>query len=329
MKSDLEDTAPPLTLGPPMYGQAGSILRSARHSFQSGWMKVIVLTVLVAVFAGATRADIVVEVPPYRNAALDYNSGTVREDPGMFSGWQDHPSESEHRAFYLFWLPSSTQTIISAEWQFFPAQASYGFFGFSFYDLYDVTTGSGTLPATVAGFNDLGSGKHYGQQVMTEDNVGGVVRMPLSADAVSDMNAARGGSGYFGMGSTYSGGEAVMWILDTTESEEEPYANKLILVTEDPPPTPGDTDEDHDVDDIDYANLIAQFGGPPGADSADFNGDGKVNLEDFSIMRENFGLGVISAPDVEPGAATPEPATMTLLALGGLAVIRRPRKTHR
>ena len=118
-----------------------------------------------------------------------------------------------------------------------------------------------------------------------------------------------------------------MWIYDTGEFGGVPDVNKLILVTEDPPPTPGDTDEDHDVDDIDYANLIAQFGGPPGADSADFNGDGKVNLEDFAIMRENFGFGVISAPDVEPGAATPEPATLMLLALGGLAVIRRPRSS--
>jgi subtilisin family serine protease len=89
--------------------------------------------------------------------------------------------------------------------------------------------------------------------------------------------------------------------------------------------TMGDTDGDHDVDIIDYSNLIAQFGGPPGADSADFNGNGRVDLEDFVILRENFGTGVLSAPDAELGATTPEPATFSLLAFGGMAMIRRRR----
>jgi len=88
-----------------------------------------------------------------------------------------------------------------------------------------------------------------------------------------------------------------------------------------PFPTPGDTDGDHDVDIIDYGNLVAQFGGPPGSDSADFDGDGRVDFVDFGIMRGNFGLGVVSAPDAELGATTPEPATLSLLALGGMALI--------
>ena len=88
----------------------------------------------------------------------------------------------------------------------------------------------------------------------------------------------------------------------------------------------GDTDGDWDVDADDYVNLVAQFGGPPGADSADFNGDNFVDLEDFAIQRGNFGFGVVSAPDAEFGATTPEPATLTLLTLGGLALIRRRKR---
>ncbi|MDP6636480.1 MAG: PEP-CTERM sorting domain-containing protein [Phycisphaerae bacterium] len=89
---------------------------------------------------------------------------------------------------------------------------------------------------------------------------------------------------------------------------------------------PGDTDGDRDVDTTDLSNLIAQFGGSPGAQSADFNGNGTVDLEDFVILRGNFGLGVVSAPAAEFGATTPEPATLTLLTIGGLLLLRKRRK---
>jgi len=88
----------------------------------------------------------------------------------------------------------------------------------------------------------------------------------------------------------------------------------------------GDTDGDHDVDVIDFGNLVAQFGGPPGADSADFNCDNFVDLDDFAIQRGNFGFGIVSAPEAEFRATTPEPATLSLLALGGLALIRRRKR---
>ena len=68
------------------------------------------------------------------------------------------------------------------------------------------------------------------------------------------------------------------------------------------PPTPGDTNLDFVVDDLDYNNLVAQFGGPPGAQSADFNNDGIVDLADFIIQRENFG---IAAAPVLTAAGTP------------------------
>jgi hypothetical protein len=87
---------------------------------------------------------------------------------------------------------------------------------------------------------------------------------------------------------------------------------------------PGDTNGDGIVNDADLANLEAQFGGAPGAESADFDGDGDVDAHDFATMRGNWGFGTAPAP--LPGGATPEPATMTVLALGGLLVIRRRRK---
>jgi hypothetical protein len=87
----------------------------------------------------------------------------------------------------------------------------------------------------------------------------------------------------------------------------------------------GDTDADWDVDSVDLANLEGVFGGE-GDLYTDLNGDGRVDLEDFAIMRDNFGLGLPSAPDAELGAATPEPATLGMLTLGGLSLVRRRKR---
>jgi len=90
----------------------------------------------------------------------------------------------------------------------------------------------------------------------------------------------------------------------------------------------GDTDVDWDVDAVDLANFAEVFGGD-GDWHTDFNGDGRVDLEDFCLMRANFGAGVGPAPGNDLAAATPEPATFTLLTIGGLAVLRRRSRGRR
>ena len=99
-----------------------------------------------------------------------------------------------------------------------------------------------------------------------------------------------------------------------------------------PPPgvvtVPGDVDGDDDVDLQDLGYFEAQFGmsglpvPPIGPNSADLDEDGDVDLDDLKIMRDYWGAAP-AAP-----AATPEPATVTLLALGGLMVLRRRRLRH-
>jgi T5SS/PEP-CTERM-associated repeat protein len=101
----------------------------------------------------------------------------------------------------------------------------------------------------------------------------------------------------------------------------------VLTVTARTPDSLGDTNYDHVIDEEDSNNLLAQFGGVPGDDSADFNGDGHVDLEDFIILHQYFGSGagaLASEPDMV--MTTPEPATLTLLALGGAAVMRRRRR---
>ena len=108
--------------------------------------------------------------------------------------------------------------------------------------------------------------------------------------------------------------------------------DNVILQIITPAHQPGDTDRDGDVDAADLGNLVAQFGIAPDVESADFNHDDVVDLEDFAIMRGNFGSGMVSAPEFR--AIVPEPATLSLLALlalslpkrGGLAMLRWRRK---
>jgi hypothetical protein len=102
---------------------------------------------------------------------------------------------------------------------------------------------------------------------------------------------------------------------------------RLTAIVVPDPATLGDTNEDGIINELDFGNLLAQFGGDPGDNNADFNGDGWVDLKDFVILRENFGFGVsvVAAMEAEFAATTPEPATMSLLALGGLLVLRRRR----
>jgi hypothetical protein len=90
----------------------------------------------------------------------------------------------------------------------------------------------------------------------------------------------------------------------------------------------GDADGDGDVDLADFTILRNNFGLEAGATFAtgDFDGNGMVDLADFTILRNNFGADTgADVLDAWYAAVVPEPTTATLLALGGLTLLRRRR----
>ena len=108
----------------------------------------------------------------------------------------------------------------------------------------------------------------------------------------------------------------------TVQSHYGPIRQDLIVSLV-PEPIPGDFDGDNDVDGVDFWHWQAGYPTASGASlgNGDADGDGDVDGADFGIWQANyspnFGGAVITG--------VPEPATLGLVLLGGLILLRRRR----
>jgi hypothetical protein len=99
----------------------------------------------------------------------------------------------------------------------------------------------------------------------------------------------------------------------------------------------GDANLDGKVNGTDFAILAADFNkAVSGWDGGDFNYDGKANGTDFADLASNFNQGASQADDLAGFEAllglngtgpvsVPEPASIGLLALGTVSMMRRRR----
>jgi hypothetical protein len=94
---------------------------------------------------------------------------------------------------------------------------------------------------------------------------------------------------------------------------------------------PGDANGDGTVDLSDFTILRNNFGTAMGAtlSDGDFNGDGMIDLADFTILRNNFGtMSDRESSDIDAwyAAIIPEPTTAGLLGAAGLLGLLRRRR---
>ena len=91
----------------------------------------------------------------------------------------------------------------------------------------------------------------------------------------------------------------------------------------------GDISLDGKVTAADYTLWASNFGPGTGWGTGDLNGDGQNTAADYTLWASNFGTGPGEIPPAPLGAPvpTPEPATMALLAMGGLAILKRRRRS--
>lgn len=194
------------------------------------------------------------------------------------------------------------------------------------FDAVDFTGGMWDVHAnTIMGQGVIDGYEQYAQASVIFSEVGAeVVASGVAVILLVDTTGFSGGSFDLMLSATDIGKDSD-FVVSGGGSLAPSITNGTIIISQ--RLVSGDADGDGDVNGSDVDIFMRQLGmaDPNGTLAADFNNDGRVNLKDFIILRDNFGLPH-SASGQFVAMTTPEPSAAIALLLGWLSLVRRQRR---
>ena len=138
---------------------------------------------------------------------------------------------------------------------------------------------------------------------------------PLSAGLVGYWQFDEGG-GQIAYDETINGNNALLGATAAAASDDPQW-----VASDAPLILPGDVNGDGYVSGLDLTTIVTNWGmNPATREQGDLSGDGFVTGHDYTEVVSYWGTGT---PPPEPPSGIPEPATLGLLIMGGLAILRR------
>ena len=185
-------------------------------------------------------------------------------------------------------------------------------------DLLDAVNWSSLEEQNRSGF-EAGDGTGNGWEAGDASNANTLVEANLtSSSSVADSTVV-----YLGEAVADGTTEGIAWRYHVPGTGNT-FVTGIVEYTDVVPPTglTGDFNDDGIVDSADYALWRNNLNGAESVLNGNGDGSGTVDAADLALWKQNFGLGAAAAASA---AATPEPSSLVIFLMGGLAAMYSKR----